>query len=153
MGAQRVEVKMKNIILGSDHGGYKLKQEMKKYLDELGYAYEDLGCNSEGAVDYPDYAQKVGKRVAEAKAMGILFCRTGIGMSIAANKVKGIRAALCWNEDISKASREHNNANILCLAADFLGLDTAKRIAKAWLETSFSNHERHARRISKIENG
>lgn len=136
------------IAIGSDHGGYKLKEEIKKYLDRKGYAYKDFGCDSEESCDYPDYGFPVAKAVAGREYdRGILVCRSGIGMSIVANKVNGIRAALCHTPDIAKKSREHNDANILVLAAETVGFE---KIIHIWLKTEFLGG-RHKRRIEKIE--
>jgi ribose 5-phosphate isomerase B len=139
------------IIIASDHAGYKLKEELKQYLKELGHEAEDMGTNSEESVDYPDYGKKAAKEVAKTKSKGILICGSGIGMSMVANKVKGIRAALCHNEYTAKASREHNDANILCLGARDTDRETAKKLTKIFLETEASSEERHKRRVSKIE--
>lgn len=139
------------ITIASDHAGYKLKEELKEYLTELGYEPEDLGTNSEESVDYPDYAKKGAEQVAKENNKGILICGSGIGMSMAANKVKGIRAALCHNEYTAKVAREHNDANILCLGAKDTNTETAKKLTKIFLETEASQEERHKRRVSKIE--
>ncbi|MFH1848938.1 MAG: ribose 5-phosphate isomerase B [archaeon] len=138
------------ILIASDHGGYALKEKLKPYLSELGYKYEDLGCHSEKSVDYPDYAKKVAAQVLETNGLGILICGTGIGMSISANKISGVRAALCYNDYTARMSREHNNANILCMGGRVLETKQAKRILKIWLETPFSGDERHKRRIEKV---
>ncbi len=140
------------IIIGSDHAGFDLKQEIKRHLKDLNYEFEDLGCYSKESCDYPDYGFKVAERVAKENGKGILICGSGIGMSIAANKVKGVRAALCQNEEEAKLSREHNNSNILCLGARIISPENAKNIVKIWLETKFSGEERHERRIKKITN-
>lgn len=143
------------IAIASDHGGFHLKDIIKKYLDELDYEYEDFGTTNEKSVDYSDYALKVAEAVSENKFdKGILICGTGIGMSIAANKVEGIRAAVYYGGplDIVRLSRSHNDANILSLGARFLKDEEAKEAVKTWLETPFSNEERHKRRIEKIRN-
>lgn len=140
------------IALGCDHGGYPLMKEIIKYLDEKGIAYQNFGTFSEESVDYPVYAKQVAHAVADGKCeKGILVCGTGIGISIAANKVKGIRAALCSDVFSAKATREHNDANILALGARVTGPGLALEILKAFLETPFSNDERHIRRIRQIE--
>ena len=139
------------IIIASDHAGYKLKEELKEYLKELGHETEDLGTNSEQPVDYPDYGYKAAKQASDSGDKGILLCGSGIGMSIVANKVKGIRAALCHNEYTAKAARQHNDANILCLGARDIDTETAKKITKIFLETEVSSEARHKRRISEIE--
>ncbi len=131
-----------------------MKEKIKKYLSELGYKSEDLGNKIfDPNDDYPDFGKAVAKKVAEntSKERGILFCGSGNGMVITANKSKGIRAILGFNEKIAKMSREHNDANVLCLPADFLNVDKVKKIVKVWLETKFSGAARHRRRIKKIE--
>lgn len=139
------------IAIGSDHGGYALKEEIKKYFDIKGISYKDFGCNSEESCDYPDYGFAVALAVAGGEyERGILICRSGIGMSIVANRVKGIRAALCYNMDVAQKSREHNDANILVLPADTIRLDDAKEMTDIWLETEFAGG-RHKRRIDKID--
>ncbi len=139
------------IFLGADHAGFKLKEEIKKFLDKLGYKYEDLGVfTDKNSSDYPDNALKVATKVAQSKGRGILMCGTGIGEAIVANKVKGIRAANCFNEYTTRMSREHNNSNILCLGARILNHKQAKKITKKWLETDFSNQLRHKRRLEQI---
>ncbi len=139
------------IFLGSDHAGFKLKEEIKKFLGKSGYGCEDLGVyTDDNSADYPQTALKVAKKVAECKGRGILVCGTGIGQTIAANKVKGIRAANCFNEETAKMSREHNNSNVLCLGARIINKNLAKKITKIWLETGFSNEARHIRRVSQI---
>lgn len=139
------------ITIAADHAGYKLKEELKKYLEELGHEAEDLGTGSEESVDYPDYAKKAAKEVAKQGNKGILICGSGIGMSMAANKIKGIRAALCHNEYTAKVAREHNDANILCMGARDIDANTAKKLTKIFLETEASQEERHKRRVNKIE--
>jgi len=140
------------IALGCDHGGYAMMQEVKKYLDECGLEYKDFGCYSEEAVDYPEYGKKVAVAVASGECeRGILICGTGIGISIAANKVKGVRAALCSDCFSAAATREHNNANILALGARVVGAGLALKIVDTFLNTPFSNDERHIRRIEMIE--
>ena len=140
------------IALGCDHGGYPLMKEIIKYLDENGIAYKNFGTFSEESVDYPAYAKQVAHAVADgACEKGILVCGTGIGISIAANKVKGIRAALCGDVFSAKATREHNDANILAMGARVTGPGLALETLKAFLETPFSNDERHIRRIRQIE--
>lgn len=141
------------IFLGADHAGFRLKEEIKKFMDKFGYAYEDLGVYTDKAhSDYPETALKVAQKTAKYNGRGILACGTGTGEAIVANKVKMIRAANCFNEYTAKMSREHNNSNVLCLGARVLNEDLAKKIAKVWLETKFSNEARHRRRIKQIEN-
>lgn len=140
------------IALGCDHGGYCLMQEVKSHLDERGIEYRDFGCCSEESVDYPVYAKKVADAVADGECeMGILICGTGIGMSIAANKIKGIRAALCHDCFSAAATKEHNNANILAMGARVIGSGLALKIVDTFLDTSFSGEERHVRRVNMIE--
>lgn len=140
------------IALGCDHGGYQLMREVKSYLDQKGYAYKDFGCYSEEAVDYPDYAKKVGGAIQEGICdKGILICGTGIGISIAANKMKGIRAALCTDCFCAEATRQHNDANVLCMGGRVVGPGLALKITETFLETPFSNSPRHINRIHKIE--
>ena len=140
------------IALGSDHGGYALKQEIMKHLEERGIEYKDYGCYSEASCDYPEYAHAVGKAVASKECeLGILICGTGIGISIAANKVKGIRAALCHDCFSAQATREHNDANIVAMGARVIGPGLAVKIVDTFLNTPFSNDERHIRRIAQIE--
>ncbi len=140
------------IYLGADHAGFYLKEELKKYLEELGYEYEDLG-NEEMDLkdDYSDFAIKVANKTFETNSLGILICATGSGMSITANKVKGIRASVVWNDFTALQAREHNDANIICLAGKVLDTETAKNIIRLWLEAEFTGEERHIRRIEKIK--
>lgn len=140
-----------NIIIGSDHGGFELKQKLVEYLEKLGYNVADMGADSLESVDYPDYAEKVADKVKkDSSSLGILVCGTGLGMSMAENKIKGIRAALCYNESSGRLAREHNDANILCLGGREFDEKKAKSIVKSFLESSFSGEERHKRRIQKI---
>ncbi len=143
---------MKQIIfLGSDHAGFELKEDIKKFLDKNGYGYEDIGVKSREPSDYPQTAFAVAQKVVQTKSRGILMCGTGVGECIVANKVKGIRAANCANEYTARMSREHNDANVLCLGARVISSDNAQKILKIWLETPFSSDERHIRRIRQIE--
>lgn len=140
------------IAIGCDHGGYYLKQEIMDFLKKSGYEYKDFGTYSDESCDYPVYAKKVAHAVAEGECeKGILICGTGIGVSITANKVKGIRAALVHDCFSAKATREHNNANILAMGARVIGPGLAMEIVRIFLETPFSNDERHIRRINQIE--
>ncbi len=142
------------IVIGSDHGGYKLKEEIKKYLKEAGLEYEDVGAPSEESVNYPDFAAKVAKRVQDKKAeTGILICRSGIGMSIVANKFRGVRCAPCYNETIAKFAKMHNNANVLALGADYVSVNDAICIIRMFLATSFEGgrHNERVKLISDIE--
>ena len=140
------------IALGCDHGGIHLMQEVKKYLDAQHLEYKDFGTYDEASCDYPDYAGKVAKAILSGECdRGILICGTGIGITIAANRYKGIRAANCTNEFMAQATREHNAANILGLGERVIGVGTALRIVETFLNTPFSEGERHIRRIKKIE--
>ena len=140
------------IALGCDHGGYELKQEIKKYLDEKGIEYKDYGCDSLDSVDYPIYAKKVAHAILDGECeKGILICGTGIGISITANKFKGIRAAVCTDCFTAEATRLHNDANMLALGEGNTGVNLAVEIVDTFLDTPFSGEEKHARRISKLE--
>ena len=140
------------IALGSDHGGHALKQEVMKHLEQRGIEYKDYGCYSEASCDYPEFAHAVGKAVAAKECeLGILICGTGIGISIAANKIKGVRAALCHDCFSAQATKEHNDANILAMGARVVGVGHALKIVDTFLDTPFSNDERHIRRIAAIE--
>ena len=140
------------IAIGCDHGGYAYKQMLMQHLEDRGIRYQDFGCFSPDSCDYPDYAIPVAKAVASGEfEKGILICGTGIGMSIAANKVHGIRAAVCGDSFSATATREHNDANILGLGARVIGVGTALEVVKAFLETPFSQGERHQKRIARIE--
>ncbi|MHB8281007.1 MAG: RpiB/LacA/LacB family sugar-phosphate isomerase [Candidatus Humimicrobiaceae bacterium] len=143
----------KKIYLGSDHAGFNLKEKIKDFLGSLGYEYEDLGPKSyEAGDDYSDYAFLVADSAAKSGGLGILICSSGVGMCIAANKIKGIRAVNAYNVQIAIKSREHNNTNILCLGQDYINWQLAQEIVKAWLETDFSSEEKHHRRVQKIIN-
>lgn len=140
------------IALGSDHGGYELKQEIISHLKSKGIAYRDYGSFSPEPADYPEYAHIVAHVVVNGECeKGILICGTGIGISIAANKVKGIRAAVCTDCFTAEATRLHNDANILALGGRVVGPGLALKIVDTFLNTPFSGEERHSRRISKIE--
>ena len=142
------------ISIGSDHGGYELKAELISHLKGKGYEIIDKGCDSAASCDYPIYTNAVcDDIVSKESELGILICGTGIGMSMAANKREGIRAALCHDTFSAKATREHNDANILCMGARVVGPGLALMIADTFLETDFSNDERHIRRISLFEKG
>ncbi len=138
------------IIIGSDHGGYELKNHIIEHLKGLGIEYKDSGCFSEESVDYPDIAKLVCDEVVlDNSKKGILVCGTGIGISIAANKIKGIRAALCSDEYSAKMCRRHNNANVLCLGGRVMGRELAFGIVDAYLNEEFEGG-RHASRVNKI---
>jgi ribose 5-phosphate isomerase B len=138
------------IALGADHAGFELKEKLKQHLAGKGITVDDRGTNSPDSVDYPDYARVVGEEVASKQAdWGILVCGTGIGMSMSANKVPGIRAAKVNSESEAQLSREHNDANVLALGARVLDENTALQIVDRWLQTSFLGG-RHQRRVDKI---
>jgi ribose 5-phosphate isomerase B len=139
------------IAIGSDHAGVEHKQALKELAASMGMEATDMGTGSSQSVDYPDYGEKVGLAVSRGEAdLGILICGTGIGISMAANKVKGTRAAVCWNQETAMLAREHNNANILCMGARFISIENSVDIARKFLSTGFSGEERHERRIDKI---
>jgi ribose 5-phosphate isomerase B len=138
------------IAIASDHAGVELKSALILYLEESDIAAEDLGTHSKESVDYPDYANRMAEWLQKNPALkGILICGSGIGISIAANRHKHIRAALCTNAEMAKLSREHNNANVLCLGARFIDVDSAKTCVKAFLYTEFEGG-RHAARVEKL---
>ncbi|MCR5797328.1 MAG: ribose 5-phosphate isomerase B [Eubacterium sp.] len=140
------------IALGSDQAGYGLKQDIIKYLEEKGYEYKDYGSYSSDPVDYPVYGHKVAHAIVDGECdRGILICGTGIGISMAANKVKGIRAAVCGDCFSAEATRLHNDANVLALGARVVGAGLAVKIVETFLNTEFSGVERHARRVEMIE--
>lgn len=139
------------IALGADHAGWELKEALKAWLIENGHQILDFGTHSPESVDYPDYAVQVAESLASGKAeRGVLVCGTGIGMAMAANKVPGVRAALCGDLYTARMSREHNDANVLVLPARFVSEDEGVEILRAWLDTRFEGG-RHARRVAKIE--
>ncbi|WP_040227629.1 ribose 5-phosphate isomerase B [Bhargavaea cecembensis] len=138
------------VAISSDHGGNRLRAEIKDLMDEMGIEYEDFGPQDDSSVDYPDYAKPVAQRVADGEFdRGIVICGTGIGMSIAANKVKGIRCALCHDVFSAKATRGHNDSNVLAMGERVIGPGLAREIAKTWLEGEFEGG-RHERRIEKL---
>ncbi len=142
------------IALGCDHGGFELMKEIIEFLDANGYEYKNFGTFTPDSVDYPVYAKAVAKSILNGECeLGIIVCGTGIGISIAANKFPGIRAALCTNSFMARASRDHNNANILALGGRVLGTELALDIVKTFVTTPFSGDERHIRRIDQIELG
>lgn len=143
------------IAIGCDHGGYKLKEEIKRYLEETGIDYEDCGCYSEESVNYPDIAKEVAKKVSLKECdKGILICRSGIGMSIVANKFKDVRCAKVNSEEEAKFSRMHNNSNVLAIGADYNSAEEAIRIVRVWIATEFEGgrHEVRVNMIKDIEN-
>jgi ribose 5-phosphate isomerase B len=138
------------IAIGSDHRGYETKRRLVHFLQQLGHEVVDMGTDGSDAVDYPDFAFQVASAVSEHRVeRGILICGTSIGMCIAANKVKGVRAAPCHDSITAEMSRRHNDANVLCLSADLLGEELIGRMVRLWLETEFEGG-RHARRVEKI---
>lgn len=138
------------ILMGCDHAGFHLKEDLKAYIVSLGHEVEDYGVHEEIPFDYPDVAFQVAEDVARGKGdRGILLCGTGVGMAIAANKVWGIRAALCHDVFSARASREHNDANVLTMGGRVIGKGLAREIVRVWLESEFQG-DRHARRIAKI---
>ncbi|MBN1456265.1 MAG: ribose 5-phosphate isomerase B [Sedimentisphaerales bacterium] len=144
------------IAVASDHRGVKAIEQVKAIISQLKHECIDFGSNDEHPVDYPDMAYQAAKAVSEKTAdMAILVCGTGIGMCIAANKVKGVRAALCYDELNAQISRHHNNANVLCLSGDLLGTTVLRKMVETWLTTEFSGgrHQRRVDKISAIENG
>lgn len=140
------------IIIGSDHGGFRLKNDIMVHLKELGYDVIDVGCENENSCDYPPIAQAVAKSVLNECTRGILVCGTGIGMSISANRFEGIRASLCSDTFSARMTRLHNNSNILCLGQRVIGVGLALDIVDAWLDTGFEGG-RHQKRIDMIERG
>lgn len=141
---------MIHIAIGGDHAAVDQKAEIIRYLESEGYSVINFGTDSYDSVDYPDYAVKVANDVANGNSdKGILICGSGIGVSIAANKVKGIRAALCYNEETAKLARQHNNANIICYGARFIEVDSAKKLIDNFLTTEFEGG-RHENRVNKI---
>lgn len=140
------------IALGCDHGGYALMQEVKQYLEQKGYEYVDFGCHSTESTDYPIYAKKVARAILSGQCdKGILICGTGIGISITANKFKGIRAALCTDCFCAEATRQHNDANVLAMGGRVVGPGLAIKIVETFLTTPFSGAPRHIARIAQIE--
>jgi ribose 5-phosphate isomerase B len=143
---------MKKIVIGGDHAGFEYKAKIVKYLSSKGYKMEDMGPHSTDSVDYPDFVHPVANKVEERKAaQGILICGSGNGVAMTANKHKKIRAALCWNTDLAKLARQHNNANVLCIPARFVTYQMALAMVKVFIVTDFEKG-RHARRVRKIGN-
>ncbi len=145
---------VKRVAIGADHGGFKLKEMLKTFLEKKGYKLNDLGAHSDKSSDYPLLGYKVAEEVSKGKAeRGILVCKSGIGMAIIANKVKGVRSAVCNNIRQAKSSRLHNDTNVLSLAAEYIGPNTAKKITAAWLttETEGGRHKRRVLQIKRLE--
>ncbi len=139
------------IAIGSDHAGYQLKEEIKKFLDEKNIEYKDYGCFSEERTDYPVFGEKVAKAIQNNEAeKGILICGTGFGMTIVANKFKGIRCCSCWNEEVAKLLKAHNDANIIALPGRFINISQAVAILRTWLGTEFVGG-RHLDRLQMID--
>lgn len=142
------------IAIGSDHGGYEMKESVKRYLEEKNIPYRDMGCNSNASVDYPVYGRAVAESVAEGTCeKGIVICTTGIGISMVANKVPGVRCALCSDTLSARMTRLHNDANVLALGGGMVGTNLALDIVETFLNTAFSGEEKHRRRIDMIEGG
>jgi ribose 5-phosphate isomerase B len=138
------------IAIGADHAGFADKEKIKRQLDTLGVEYEDVGTDSTESVDYPIYAQKVAEKVASGEVeRGILVCGSGNGMQIAANKVRGVRAALAWNEETARLARQHNDANVLSVPARMISAEEVSKVIKSYLEAEFEGG-RHARRVGEI---
>ena len=141
----------KLVAIGSDHGGFKMKEELKTFLDELGYRVQDFGTNSEDAVDYPDFAHAVAQAVSNgASDVGIIIDGAGVGSAMTANKVPGVRAAACYSVGVAKNSREHNGANVLTLGSKTINSKEMREIVAAWLATELTE-ERHKKRVAKID--
>lgn len=140
------------IALGSDHGGFKLKEEIKKYFDEKEIQYKDFGCFNEERTDYPIYAEKVAKAIQEKQCdLGIVICKSGAGMTVAANKFKGIRCALAINEDMARNSKADDNINVLAVPAEYLSVSQVIAIIRTWIATEFK-YGRYEERLQMIEN-
>jgi ribose 5-phosphate isomerase B len=139
------------IAIASDHAGFEMKEKVKDFLKEIGHEFKDFGTKNKEPVDYPDFAFKVASAISKNECeRGILLCETGLGMSIAANKISGIRAVSCYDVNTARLSREHNDANVLTLGARIIEFEKAKEIINVWLNTEFLG-ERHARRVEKIK--
>lgn len=140
----------KRVAIGSDHAGYESKESAKREISALGVEVEDKGTNSLESVDYPDFGAAVGRAVASGEVeRGVVICGSGIGISIAANKVPGVRAALCWNEETARLARQHNDANVLCIGARFIAPELAAQMIRTFLETEFDGG-RHQERVEKL---
>lgn len=142
---------MKKIYIGSDHGGFRLKEQLKKYFDQKHLSYVDVGPSRYTPTDdYPDVSRRLAMAVAKNRGLGILICRNGIGVSIVANKIKGIRAVSTTEASIAKTARADDDTNVLCLGQDFTSLAQAKKVITIWLKTPFSGSARHRRRLRKV---
>ena len=141
---------MQKIAIGADHAGFKLKERLKKWLEKNGHTVRDFGTTSEDSADYPDFAHPVAEAVqSKAFDLGLLVCGSGNGVAMTANKHEGVRAAICWNEELAALARQHNDANVLCFGARFTAPEDAERILDRFLNSSFEGG-RHARRVGKI---
>ena len=139
------------LALAADHAGYELKQALIEYVQELGHDVQDLGTDSTQSVDYPDFAEKLGRAIQDGRAeRGILVCGSGVGAAVAANKMKGVRAGLCHDTYSAHQSVEHDDVNVLALGARIIGIELAKELVEAFLAAEFSGEERHRRRLAKV---
>ncbi|MBN2073772.1 MAG: ribose 5-phosphate isomerase B [Actinobacteria bacterium] len=140
------------IVLASDHAGIEHKKRIKELISSMGHTFIDVGTHTAESVDYPDYGQKGSEKITSGEAeLGIFICGTGIGICMSANKIKGIRGAVCWNTETARLAREHNNANVLCIGARFISIEDAVEIARTFIETPASGDPRHIRRVNKIK--
>lgn len=141
---------MPKVAIGSDHAGFEYKENLKKWLQSNGYEVKDFGTNSLDSADYPDFAHPVAESVEKKQAtLGVLICGSANGVAITANKHQGVRAAICWNEELATLARQHNNANVVCLPARFISYDLAEKITDRFLHEEFEGG-RHERRVDKI---
>jgi ribose 5-phosphate isomerase B len=141
------------IAIGTDHAGFPFKKDLVMFIESLGHQALDFGCPGPDPCDYPPVAIQVGRAVSSQKAdRGVLLCGTGAGMCMVANKIRGVRAGVSWNDEIAKLLSEHNRSNVLCLPARFASLEQMKSWIKIWLETPYSEEERHLRRLEEIKN-
>jgi ribose 5-phosphate isomerase B len=148
---RRIAARRRRIALGADHGGFEMKEELKHVLADLGHEFQDFGCSSTDAVDYPDYAHVVARAVAKGTCdLGVMIDGAGIGSCMVANKVPGVRAAMCYDEASAKNSREHNGANVLTLGGKMISNDQMRKIVTVWLATELTE-DRHRRRVAKID--
>ncbi len=139
------------VAIGADHAGFEVKEKIKLLLEQMGIEYEDVGTNSTEPVDYPDFAAIVGRKVASGEVdEGIVICGSGIGVAIVANKIKGVRAAQVWNEEVARLARQHNDANVLAIGARVLTEDDIRKIVRVWFSSTFEGG-RHTRRVEKIK--
>ncbi len=144
------------LAIAADHGAFELKESIKKHLEEKGIEYEDFGCYSKESVDYPRFAYRAAKSVADKKCdFGVICCTTGLGVSMAANKVKGIRAAVCTNEMLAEMTRRHNNANVICMGQNVVSMELANTLVDIFISTEFEGgrHQRRVDLLTDIENG